>query len=50
VHILSRIGLQHIVMTSEFYGEVMAQINTLWMAMFFSVLMVAHKSHDQKAR
>jgi hypothetical protein len=42
--------MQRIVITSYFYGEVMARINALWMAVFFGVLMVAHKSHDQKAR
>jgi len=44
VHILSRIGLQHIVITSEFYGEVMARIDTLWMAMFFGVLVLLIKA------
>jgi hypothetical protein len=38
VHILSRIGLQNIVMTSEFYGEVMAPTITLWMAIFLACL------------
>jgi hypothetical protein len=35
VQILSRVGLQTIVITGEFHDEVKARIKALWMAMFF---------------
>jgi hypothetical protein len=49
VHILSRIGLQTILMGILWRSHGLGK-TPLDGYVFFGVLMVAHKSHDQKAR